>query len=160
MRKSIKVMIELASIEDAKEILDLQKIAYMSEAERYNDYAIPPLTQTIDQIKAEFENRICLKASTETRIVGSVRGYMEEETCHIERLIVHPEFRKRGIGTRLLKEIEVRFKQAKRYELFTGHRSENNLRLYSKLGYKPYKKQIVSDSLTLVFMEKMEDATC
>ena len=160
MGENTKVIIEPASVEDAKEILDLQKIAYVSEAERYNDCSIPPLTQTIDQIKADFENYIFLKASTGARIVGSVRGYMDQETCHIERLIVHPDFRKQGIGTRLIKEIEVRFKQARRYELFTGHRSENNLRLYSKLGYKPYKKQIVSDSLTLIFMEKMEDATC
>ena len=155
---NIKVLIELASIEDAKEILSLQKIAYLSEAEIYNDYSIPPLTQTINQIETDFENQLFLKVSTGKRIIGSVRGQMESETCHIARLIVHPDFRKQGIGTRLIEEIEVRFKQARRYELFTGHKSENNLRLYKKLGYKPYKKQKVSDIVTLVFLEKMKDA--
>ena len=40
------MIVKRASFEDAKEILDLQKLAYVSEAEIYNDYSIPPLTQT------------------------------------------------------------------------------------------------------------------
>jgi ribosomal protein S18 acetylase RimI-like enzyme len=148
------MIIEKALLENAEEILELQKLAYLSEAETYNDYSIPPLTQTIDQIRADFENQLFLKASTREKIVGSVRGYMENDTCYIGRLIVHPDFQKRGIGTQLMKEIEEHFKQADRYELFTGHRSHNNIRLYNCLGYKIFKKQKVTDALTFVFMEK------
>jgi ribosomal protein S18 acetylase RimI-like enzyme len=151
------VIIELACLQDAEEILELQKIAYLSEAEIYDDYSIPPLKQTIEQIKADFETRLFLKASTKARIVGSVKGHMEEETCFIERLVVHPEFRKQGIGTQLIKEIEARFERARRYELFTGHKSEDNLRLYKRLGYKPCKEKKISDSVTLVFMEKIKN---
>lgn len=43
------MIIERASLEDAKEILELQKLAYVSEAEIYNDYSIPPMMQTLDQ---------------------------------------------------------------------------------------------------------------
>jgi hypothetical protein len=50
------MIIEKALLENAEEILELQKLAYLSEAETYNDYSIPPLTQTIDQIRADFEN--------------------------------------------------------------------------------------------------------
>ncbi len=39
-----------ASIEDAEEILSLQKTAYLSEAALYNNYNIPPLKQTTDEI--------------------------------------------------------------------------------------------------------------
>ena len=46
--------IEQAMIDDAQEILALQKLAYQSEAEIYNDFTIPPLHQTLDEIKAEF----------------------------------------------------------------------------------------------------------
>jgi 2-aminoadipate transaminase len=42
--------IDRATVEDAKEILDLQKLAYQSEAEIYNDYTIPPLTQTLEEM--------------------------------------------------------------------------------------------------------------
>lgn len=148
------MIVKRASFEDAKEILDLQKLAYVSEAEIYNDYSIPPLTQTLDQIQADFVSRLFLKTSIDGRIVGSVRGFMEQETCHIGRLIVHPDFQNHGIGARLMKKIERCFLEAERYELFTGHLSERNLRLYHRLGYIPFAFEAATDSLTLVFMEK------
>ncbi len=148
------MLVKRALFEDAKEILDLQKLAYVSEAEIYNDYSIAPLTQTLDQIQSDFESRLFLKASIDGRIVGSVRGFMERETCHIGKLIVHPDFQNRGVGARLVQEIEGCFHEAERYELFTGHLSERNLRLYHRLGYIPFAFEAVTGSLTLVFMEK------
>ncbi len=47
----IEMFIKIANISDLEEILKLQKLAYKSEAEIYNDYSIPPLLQTIDEIK-------------------------------------------------------------------------------------------------------------
>ena len=41
---------------DLPSILTLQKLAYQSEAELVGDYAIPPLTQTIDSITDDFIN--------------------------------------------------------------------------------------------------------
>ncbi|MGA2025607.1 MAG: GNAT family N-acetyltransferase [Syntrophobacteraceae bacterium] len=149
-----EMIVKRASFEDAKEILGLQKLAYASEAEIYNDYSISPLTQTLDQIQADFESRLFLKASVDGSIVGSVRGSMDQGTCHIGRLMVHPDFQNRGIGARLMKEIERCFHEAERYELFTGHLSERNLRLYHKLGYIPFAFEAATASLTFVFMEK------
>jgi ribosomal protein S18 acetylase RimI-like enzyme len=148
------MIMEEASVEDAQEILDLQKVAYWSEAELYNDFTIPPLLQTLDQMRDEFASRLVLKVSDEGKIVGSVRGYLDGRTCHIGRLIVHPGLQNRGIGTRLMVDIEERFPEADRYELFTGHLSERNLRLYRRLGYEIIAEKAVTDTLTLVFMEK------
>ena len=84
------MFISQASIEDAEAILKLQKIAYQSEAQIYNDFSISPLTQTLDQIKADFASKVFLKAVAGADIVGSVRGYQEKGTCYVERLIVLP----------------------------------------------------------------------
>lgn len=148
------MLIEPANVEDLEEILSLQKLAYSGEAAIYNDYTIPPLTQTLDETRVEFENQFFLKASVNGRIIGSVRAYMQQETCFIGKLIVHPDFQNRGIGTRLMKEIEQRFRQASRYELFTGYKSERNLHLYQKLGYKEFRRESITDKVTLVFLEK------
>jgi len=64
----------MAGSGDAGDILALQKVAYQSEATLYQDWTIPPLTQTLLEIEAEFETRIFLKAILEEGIVGSVRG--------------------------------------------------------------------------------------
>jgi N-acetylglutamate synthase-like GNAT family acetyltransferase len=129
--KQISPVIERASVEDAEEILSLQKLAYQSEAAIYDDYTISPLTQTLEEIRADFERQIFLKASVDGRIIGSVRAHVQEKTCFIGRLIVHPDFQNRGIGTRLLNEIEKTFSQAERFELFTGDKSDRNPGLFS-----------------------------
>ncbi len=151
------MIITQATHADAEEILDLQKLAYQSEAAIYQDYAIPPLTQTLAEIKAEFHSRLFLKAMAAGRIQGSVRAsmeHMEQGTCCIGRLIVHPAYQNQGLGTKLMGEIESRFPNAQRYELFTGHLSERNLYLYQKLGYRPLRREPVSEKLTMVFLEK------
>ena len=43
--------------------LNLQKIAYQKEAILYDDWDIPPLTQTFPEIQAEFGNKVFLKAT-------------------------------------------------------------------------------------------------
>jgi ribosomal protein S18 acetylase RimI-like enzyme len=153
-QEGLKVIIEQASAADVKEILALQKLAYQSEAEIYADRTIPPLTQTLEEIEANFENQLFLKASVAGKIIGSVRAHIDQGTCHIGRLIVHPDFQNRGIGTLLMGEIEACFDKAKRYELFTGHKSARNLHLYQKLGYTVCRSERITDGLTLVFLEK------
>jgi L-amino acid N-acyltransferase YncA/N-acetylglutamate synthase-like GNAT family acetyltransferase len=148
------IVIQKASIEDAQDILELQKLAYVSEAEILNDFTIPPLHQTTDQMLAEFDHQVFLKVELEGRIVGSVRCYLEEGTCHVSKLIVHPDHQNRGIGTRLLQAAEGRYPNADRYELFTSHKSEKNLHIYGKCGYRPFKTKVISDEVSLVFLEK------
>ena len=143
-----------ARFEDAATILELQKLAYRSEAAIYYDYSIAPLTQTLQNLQSEFDTKTFLKAVIGDRIFGSVRGYQLNHTCYVERLIVHPDFQRRGMGTKLLKRIEEIFPTAYRFELFTGHRSESNIRLYSKLGYRIFKREPMTERLTFVYMEK------
>jgi ribosomal protein S18 acetylase RimI-like enzyme len=148
------VRIEQAEIEDAEEILELQRLAYSSEAAIYDDYTIPPLTQTLEDIESDFDRHLFLKAIVDDQIIGSVRGYLEEGSCFIGRLIVHPAYQNQGIGSRLMEEIENRFGEAKRFELFTGHKSRRNIYLYGKLGYEAFRTVRVNDDLKLVYLEK------
>jgi GNAT superfamily N-acetyltransferase len=154
MNLGLSMLVTQATPADAEEILDLQKLAYQSEAALYQDYTIPPLTQTLAEITAEFRNRHFLKAVTDNSIRGSVRAHLGQGTCYIGRLIVHPAYQNRGLGTDLMSKIEGCFPEAQRYELFTGHLSERNLYLYRKLGYVPIRREQVSEKLTLVFLEK------
>ena len=140
---------------DAAAILRLQRLAYQSEARLYGDDEIPPLTQTAIEIEQEFARVVFLKARADDgSIVGSVRAYERGGTCFIGRLIVHPDHQNQGIGAKLMQEIEARFTHAERFELFTGHRSERNLRFYRRLGYDTFKEERVTDALTLIFLRK------
>ncbi len=146
--------IEQATTADAAEILLLQYLAYLSEADIYDDFTIPPLTQTLAEITAEFARRTFLKVVDDGRIIGSVQGMKIGDTCYVGRLMVHPDRQGEGIGTRLMAAIEASFSEVVRFELFTGHKSEDNIRLYERLGYRQIRTEAVNPTLSLVFMEK------
>jgi ribosomal protein S18 acetylase RimI-like enzyme len=140
--------------EDAAVLLHVQRLAFHQQGILYNDKTLPPLTQTLDELKQEFKVFTILKAEQDGKIVGSVKGRIKEGTCHISRLFVHPEYQNRGIGKRLLLAIEDRFSGSHRYELFTGHKSVRNLSLYEKLGYVQHSRKQQSEKVTLLCLEK------
>jgi len=143
-----------AGKEDLPRILELQKIAYISETEIHNDYKIQPLTQTIEELEKEYENCLILKlAEDNDEIAGSIRAYEKNNRVYIGKLIVHPNFQNKGYGAKLLNEIEKYF-ECKTFELFTSTKSEKNLYLYKKNGYKEIKQEKGTGNIMLVFLEK------
>jgi ribosomal protein S18 acetylase RimI-like enzyme len=155
----MSVTISTAEHSDAEKILKLQYLCYQSEAELYGDYSIEPLTQTLDELRAELAGGCVLVARLGDEVVGSVRGVVDDDgTARIGKLIVHPRLQRHGLGGRLLSAVEERLaaeEEAKRYRLFTGHRSQVNLRMYRKLGYEQVGvAEPVSRRLSLVTMEK------
>ena len=147
-------MIEKAQKEDLKEILELQYLAYQSEAKLFENTDIPPLKQTIEEVYDEFQKGIILKEVDDKGvIIGSVRAYQKGRTVYIGKLIVHPKMQKKGIGTKLLLEIENEYPK-QRYELFTSTKSIDNIRLYERLGYKIFKEELVSQELQFVYLQK------
>jgi len=145
---------ERATIDDLQEILNLQHLAFKSEAKILNNYEIPPLLQDYDSIKEEFDKGIFIKAVEDGKIIGSSRGYIEDGTGIIRKIIVRPEYRCRGIGTKLLYKMEQAL-DVKRYVVFTSNKSVSNLALSEVLGYKIFKKEEITPNLTYIYLEKI-----
>ena len=141
--------IELAQEQDLTGILALQKLAYRTEAEIYGDWNIAPLAQTLPQLQSEFETKMILKAVDSLKIIGSIRGFVQEGTGFIERLITHPGRQNQGIGTALLEAMEERMTDAARFRLFTGHLSARNIEFYRKRRYLNLKG---TDKEKLIFL--------
>ncbi|MFG3118855.1 GNAT family N-acetyltransferase [Streptomyces sp. NPDC048197] len=152
------VTISAATDEDAEQILKLQYLCYQPEAALYDDYGIEPLTQTLAALRAELGEGCVLVARLGDEVVGSVRGTVDASgTAAIAKLIVHPRLQRHGLGGRLLAAVEQRLaeeRSATRFRLFTGHRSEGNLRLYRSHGYAPVGTEELSRRLSLVTLEK------
>jgi len=145
-----------AEIDDAEEILRIQRLAYQIEAKRYNNYDIVPLKQTLEEIENQFEDHIILKVVLDGKVIGTVRAYEKDGTCYVGRLAVHPDMQNRGIGTALMQEIEKSY-CPKRYELFVGSKSDNNLHLYKKLGYNIYERnKYECGNIEIFYMEKIK----
>jgi len=65
-------------------------------------------------IKKQLQQPNCsfLVAEVDTKIIGAIVGTHDERKGWINRLVVTPSYRKRGIGKRLVKEVEHHFSKA------------------------------------------------
>jgi len=143
-----------ASEEDLQEILDLQHLAYQSEAALFGRQDIQPLTETLDELAEEYKAGTVLKMTDENgKIIGSVRGKEADGTLYIGKLMVHPDHQRKGYGRRLVIAIE-ECCPGRRYELFTSTRSVNNIRLYESLGYKKFDEKDADGEIRFVYLEK------
>ncbi len=147
--------ITVAHRKDAGEILALQKLAFVSEAVTSQNFNIPPLLQTLEEMVNDFEEYTFLKMVENGKIIGSVKALVKEKTCYIGRLIVHPDYQNQGFGTCLMKKIESMFVGCSRFELYTGEKSVQNIRFYQNLGYRIFKVQKISEQLSLLYLEKL-----
>jgi len=151
------VEIERARTADAGEILTVQRAAYVSEAQLYGDPFLPPLLESLEQIRKGIETGNVFKATEGGRIVGAVRGQLSGTTCLVGRLVVAPDQQGRGVGRALMETLHEQTPEATAFDLFTGHLSEGNLRLYRRLGYRETRRERMDDHLTLVHMRRDPD---
>jgi len=56
-----------------------------------------------------------------------------------------------------MRHLEGYYPEAGRFELFTGHKSLRNLHLYTKPGYREFKRLQVNDRVWLVYMDKISE---
>ncbi|MET9240381.1 GNAT family N-acetyltransferase [Nonomuraea sp. NPDC003709] len=150
-------MIERATTADAGEILTLQRAAYVSEAQLYGDPYIPPLIESLEQVRKVIEGAVVLKALDAGRVIGAVRGQVSGTTCLVGRLVVAPDRQGRGIGTALLTALHEAVPEAEAFDLFTGHLSGVNLKLYRRLGYRETSRERMDDHLTLIHLRMRPD---
>ncbi|MDD5759479.1 MAG: GNAT family N-acetyltransferase [Desulfobulbaceae bacterium] len=149
------ITLERASEYDLESILELQKRAFYGQALIYDDHTLPSLTQTIEDLVAEWGRMTFYKVAVDGKLVASVRCWIRDRTLYIEKLIVEPAMQNRGIGKRVMIEIEKRYsKVVDQYELATGHKSARNLHLYISLGYREIARRTLNLSCDLVVLTK------
>jgi ribosomal protein S18 acetylase RimI-like enzyme len=142
--------------DDAGETLTLQRAAFVQEALIYNSVQMPPLTQTLDELRAELVENLGCVAVEHGRLVGAVRAQVDGDLLLIGRLAIAPDRQGEGIGSQLLEAVERRGKESgcREAELFTGSLSEANLRLYERCGYRETGRVEEDDGIEQVFLRK------
>lgn len=141
---------------DAGEVLTLQRAAFVQEALIYGTPDMPPLTQTLDELRAELVQNLGQVALDGPRVVGAVRARLDGELLLLGRLVIAPDRQGEGIGSMLLAAVERVGTDAgaTTAELFTGSLSEANLRLYEREGYAESERVTGDDGIEQVFLRK------
>ena len=146
--------IQKAEKHHAADLLQLQIDAYQSEAEIYQNWAIDPLVETLDEMRSTFDTHVILIASLGEHLAGSVRAKLRDGVCEIGRVFVAPRFQGRGIGQSLMASIEQEFQDASHFSLFTGGESTRNISFYRRLGYSITGSRLAKQQIELVIMQK------
>ncbi|MET8117035.1 GNAT family N-acetyltransferase [Streptomyces prasinus] len=158
----MSVTISAATEQDAEQIFRLQYLCFQSEAALYGNYRIAPLVQTLDSVREEVAADLVFVARLGDEIVGSVHGRSTEDAAAaIGKLCVHPRLQGHGIGARLLRAAESALadeRGARMFRLHAGHRSESNLQLYSKVGYRRVGTSRGADGVPMIVLEKTADS--
>jgi ribosomal protein S18 acetylase RimI-like enzyme len=131
------------------------RAAYVTEAAAHNDFAIPPLTQTLDELRDELLSAevTALGVREHRRLIGAVRLRHKGRSVEVGRLTVAPDRQGQGIGSFLLREAEFTFSETEELRLFTGERSAANIRLYERSGYVEVARTPVGDYSIVHFVK-------
>ncbi|TQL69384.1 tRNA (guanine37-N(1)-) methyltransferase [Nocardioides albertanoniae] len=122
---------------DAAELHTLQLACWVQELNANPGIEIPPLHESLDDTLRALETHDVYVVRAAGRLVGSVRGRLDGDVWEIGRLMSAPDLQGRGLGRRLFEHIQaVAPAGARSFRLFTGARSERNLKLYKKAGFR------------------------
>jgi len=148
-----------AHLDDAPAILAMQKIAFEPEARACDEWAIPPLTETVDIVREHIRTATVLKAMDGERMIGSIRGLVTGGTCLIRVLVVAPQAQGLGVGAALLEAIEAAHPRVERFELTTNMIMAANVRFYLRHGYDVVDQLQHAPTIRLAFMRKAQPAS-
>lgn len=117
--------------------MTLQRAAYVTEAQAHRDFALPPLTQSLDTLRTELSDPdvTALGVREAGRLTGAVRLRRTGSVVDLGRLTVAPDRQGQGIGSFLLRAAEDIVPRPGEMRLFTGEHSTANIRLYEREGY-------------------------
>lgn len=148
-------------VTDAGEILTLQRAAYVTEAQLHDDVQLPPLTQTLEELRAELARPSVLAWGyrDSSRLIAAVRVELNGNIAALGRTAVAPDRQGSGLGASLVTNVERLLPSSvDAVELFTGEHSERNLRLWRRLGYcETYRSS--AGAYQLVHLRKTRRAT-
>ncbi|GAM15932.1 bifunctional NUDIX hydrolase family protein/GNAT family N-acetyltransferase [Mesobacillus selenatarsenatis] len=131
------IALKKASVDDADELLALQKEVFMPLYKKYNDHETSPVTQTMERFSARFERGDFFKILFEGVLAGTVHVYEKSPglmRLHIINIL--EEYHNNGIAQEVMKMLELMYPEADAWELDTILTEERNCYLYEKMGYK------------------------
>lgn len=117
----------------AKQILSVQLPSYKIEAQLIQFDGIPQLREKVEDIMVSEETFI--GSIEENKLIGFVSYTETTELIDICRMVVHPDFFRRGIASSLLKHVLALKKENQQVVVCTGAKNVPAIHLYERFGF-------------------------
>ena len=130
------VLLDHQSRSVADQIVEVQQAGYRVEAELTGYDGMPGLTQDAATVMSLGITMLgAVDDELNGRLVGIVGYRRHGDLVDVDRLAVHPDHFRRGIGRALLDELELRESDARRIEVMTSTGNTPATSLYLRSGY-------------------------
>lgn len=151
---------------DAGEIFTMQRAAFIAEAQAHHDLFLPPLTQSLTELREDLrqsETQWWGLRTDNRRLVAAVKAQIhldDTSVAHVGRFMVTPDLQGQGLGSYLWQLVEPSLPgSVRRIELFTGEYSHANLRLYARWGFAEVDRQPTPAGYVLIHLSKQRSMT-
>lgn len=154
MHGSREILIQPLDLEDDTSIhrlLEVQRAAHQIEASLIGFDKIPGLEDSVETLRRSGEAFI--GAYVEGALAGAASYKVVDDTIDIHRLVVHPQYFRQGIASRLLDAVENEG-AARRVIVSTGSDNEPARLLYGRRGYGVVDTHESAPSLSVTRFEK------
>ncbi|MBU8915201.1 GNAT family N-acetyltransferase [Bacillus sp. FJAT-29953] len=152
----MKFKIIPSKLAEANELLKIQKEAFHSDLIKYKDYQTSPATESLDFFFFRMQNSLHYSILVEGRLAGGICLVKQSKDHHyLYRIFLGSEFQNKGLGSKILHELERQFPKVKKWSLDTPKDNHRNRHFYEKFGYKKIGEQQINEYLTLINYEKI-----
>jgi ribosomal protein S18 acetylase RimI-like enzyme len=144
--------IELCGGRAKSEILALQRLSYQQEGQIIGYDRIPALFDTPESLLQSGE--MFWGCYTGGELVGLISASGQKEVLEICRLVVHPQFQRQGIATKLLGYLVEIGREYIYLRVSAASKNIPALALYQKNHFKEIARRQTSDGLELVTLQR------
>lgn len=148
----LPVLLDLADEAIARSVLALQRESYAVEAALIGSDGLPPLTETLEELRAAGMD--WLGTFDEAGLTGAISWkILDDGAVDIYRLVVAPRVFRRGIASALLDELEGRFPDRPTL-VSTGRGNGPALELYRRRGFTVVREREAIPGLWVTELER------
>jgi ribosomal protein S18 acetylase RimI-like enzyme len=119
----------------AAELLELQRRAYLVEAELIGSDEIPPLRETVAELQACGETFLVARDSSGV-LSGAISWRVDGSVIDLHRLVVDPAWFRQGVGSALVRAALASAPDVERAVVQTGAANAPAIALYRREGFE------------------------
>jgi ribosomal protein S18 acetylase RimI-like enzyme len=150
-KRQVKIL-NLSDLQEVEQILALQKASYSIEAALIGFDDLPPLKDTAATLQSCGET--FYGYFVESELVGAIAYKRAGTLLDIHRMMVAPNFFRRGIAGKLLKFVQEKERDATRIIVQTGAKNDPAKNLYVRYGFTEIEQIEVVPGLYISKFEK------
>lgn len=154
----MNLKIQRTHLKEARELLQIQKEAFKSDLQRYDDFPYSPAAESLPMLIDRIKNSYHYSVFINNELAGALDiRKLSHDHYYLYRVYLKPSFHNKGYGSHIMKWMENEFPDAKRWSLDTPKDNAQNHHFYEKLGYKEIGEHKLTRKLTLLDYEKVMD---